>query len=190
VSLFQEVGISSWISKPVKQRHLLHVLASASTGKAIARDGHAISAAPAKPVRDGLKILLAEDSFITQKVTLAQLKKLGYEADLVSNGVEALDAVRNRSYHLVFMDCQMPEMDGYEATRRIRETGTGPANPWIVAMTANAMHGDREKCLEAKMNDYIAKPVRMEELKQVFVRMGAKQPDNGTVVATPVSAVN
>jgi CheY-like chemotaxis protein len=107
------------------------------------------------------RILLAEDSIINQQVALAILKKLGCQTDLVANGKEALESLRRFSYDLVFMDCQMPEMNGYEASTLIRDPKSGLPNPRvpIIALTAHALQGDRQKCLAAGMDDYIAKPV-------------------------------
>jgi CheY-like chemotaxis protein len=104
-----------------------------------------------------------------------QQAKLGYRADVVANGLEAIAALQDIPYDLVLMDCQMPELDGYEATRRIRAPDSGVLQPTvpIVAMTANAMKGDREKCLEAGMDDYIAKPVQPGELRGALERWSA-----------------
>ena len=116
------------------------------------------------------RILVAEDNLTNQEVAVAMLKKLGYRADLVGNGVEALQALREADYDVVLMDCEMPEMDGYEATRRIRERRTGTRNPHIpiIALTADAMSGDRDKCLQAGMSDYLAKPVEPRQLADVL----------------------
>jgi CheY-like chemotaxis protein len=123
------------------------------------------SPAPAANPKRG-RILVVEDNAVNQMVAVRLLEKLGYSADIAANGIEALSAVQRISYDLMLMDCQMPEMDGFEATMRLRrrETGIGCHIP-IIAMTANAMAGDRESCLAAGMDDYIAKPVRIEELK-------------------------
>jgi PAS domain S-box-containing protein len=115
-----------------------------------------------------LSILLAEDNLINQKVAIRMLERLGYKAEIAANGQEAMEALKNHPYDVVLMDVQMPEMDGLEATRRIRSTPG--RQPYIIAMTAHAMKGDREICLGAGMNDYVSKPVRMEELKAAIER--------------------
>ena len=116
------------------------------------------------------RILLVEDNLTNQEVAVAMLRKLGYSAHLVTDGVEALQALRQTDFDLVLMDCEMPEMDGYEATRRIRDHRTGTLNPHIpiVAITAGAMTGDREKCLDAGMSDYIAKPIELWQLTEAM----------------------
>ena len=133
-------------------------------------------AAPVAPVRPEIReksharILLAEDNVINQKVAGAILRKGGWEADVVSNGIEALRALAESDYDLVLMDCEMPEMDGFEATRRIRNGSAGTRNPQIpiIALTAGAMAGDREKCLLAGMNDYMTKPVGPPQLREML----------------------
>jgi CheY-like chemotaxis protein len=119
-----------------------------------------------------LRILLAEDNAVNQKVTLGQLARLGYRADLAANGLEVLHALERQSYDVVLMDVQMPEMDGLEATRRIVARWSGAQRPWIVAVTAHAMAGDREQCISAGMDDYLVKPIRLEELVAVLGRTG------------------
>ena len=113
-----------------------------------------------------LNILVAEDDPMNQQLALMVLKRLGYGADIAVNGNEVLEMVSEKKYDLIFMDVQMPEMDGLEATRMIRLCLT--VQPVIIAMTANAMDGDREKCLQSGMNDYISKPVNFEELMQIL----------------------
>jgi len=116
------------------------------------------------------RILLAEDNTVNQIVALGILKKLGFRTDAVANGLEAIEALKSFPYDLVLMDMQMPEMDGMEATRQIRNPRTQCPNPNIpiIALTANAMQEDRDKCLEAGMNDYISKPVILMALAQVI----------------------
>ena len=125
-----------------------------------------------------MQILLAEDNPVNQKVALRMLKRLGYEADIANNGVEVLEALEKQSYDLILMDMQMPEMDGLEATRQVVAKYAEPIRPYIIALTANAMHGDRERCIAAGMNDYVSKPIRVEDLQNAFDRMPEKaQPD-------------
>lgn len=119
------------------------------------------------------RILLVEDNEINQNVALTMLKKLGYRADLAVNGLEAVNAIARSSYDLILMDCQMPEMDGYEATKTIRSMEKGLKHTSIVAMTANAMEGDREKCLRAGMDDYLAKPIKLDSLQIMLERLAA-----------------
>ena len=115
-----------------------------------------------------LRILLAEDNVVNQKVTQKMLSKLGYRATVVANGIEVLQALDNQHYDVILMDVQMPEIDGLEATRAIRQRWKD--GPKIIAMTASALKGDREMCLAAGMDDYISKPVRMEDLARKLSR--------------------
>jgi signal transduction histidine kinase/ligand-binding sensor domain-containing protein/DNA-binding response OmpR family regulator len=119
-----------------------------------------------------LRVLLAEDNSINQRVTLLMLERLGYRADVAGNGFEVLDALRRQTYDLILMDVQMPGMDGLEATRRIRAHWPDDEQPRIVAMTANALRGDREACLESGMDDYLSKPVLFEDLRSALLRAG------------------
>jgi PAS domain S-box-containing protein len=121
-----------------------------------------------------LTVLLAEDNAVNQKVALRFLERMGYNADAVGNGLEAVNAFENRSYDLVLMDLQMPEMDGLEASRQIRRTVAADRQPKIIALTANAMQGDREICLDAGMDDYISKPVKMHEIVAAIRRQFSK----------------
>jgi PAS domain S-box-containing protein len=149
---------------------------SAPSGLAAAPSGRMLS-----ELQD-VKILVAEDNVINQKVIVGQLQRLGCTAEIVTNGLEVMRALQAAPYEIILMDCQMPEMDGYETTREIRartkEIGT-PA-PHIIAVTAHAMKGDREKCLAAGMDDYIAKPVQMAELKAVLDRWKSKRRREGS----------
>jgi CheY-like chemotaxis protein len=118
--------------------------------------------------RHPLRILLAEDNVVNQKLALRLLQQMGYRADLASNGIEAVESVERQPYDVVLMDVQMPEMDGLEAARRITARWQPGERPRIVAMTANAMAGDREECLAAGMDDYLTKPIRVEALVQAL----------------------
>jgi CheY-like chemotaxis protein/HPt (histidine-containing phosphotransfer) domain-containing protein len=120
--------------------------------------------------RHPLRILLAEDNVVNQKVALRLLGQMGYRADVAANGLEAIDAVERQTYDVVLMDVQMPELDGFEASREINRRWPGERRPRLVAMTANAMQGDRELCEAAGMDDYVAKPIRVEELVAALER--------------------
>lgn len=126
--------------------------------------------------RKPLRILLAEDNVVNQKVALQILKQMGYRADTVANGLEILSALERQTYDVLLTDIQMPEMDGLEATKRICELWPKPKRPSIIAMTAGAMEGDKEKCLQAGMDDYISKPINIQQLQLVLERCQAKTP--------------
>ncbi len=160
------------MSKPAKPDALRDVLVGVLQTKPVEDD-----AEPAKPEFDGdlgsthpLRILLAEDNPVNQKVAAALLARMGYEVDIANNGQEALQAVMSNTYDLVLMDVQMPEMDGLAATRAIRTMLPEAEQPHIVALTANALKGDREACLEAGMHEYVTKPIRSDELTDVLRR--------------------
>ncbi len=154
--------------KPIKASQLYNALAGLWAAEV---EPVAAAAAPAAPrfdtemgQRHPLRILLAEDNAVNQKLALKVLARLGYRADIAGNGLEALESLRRQVYDVVLMDVQMPEMDGLEATRAIRHEWPGQRGPRIIAMTANAMKEDREECLAAGMDDYLSKPIRVEEL--------------------------
>jgi CheY-like chemotaxis protein len=125
--------------------------------------------------RHPLRILLAEDNVVNQKLALRLLQQMGYRADLASNGIEAIECVARQTYDVVLMDVQMPEMDGLEASRRITAKWKPNNRPRIVAMTANAMQGDREECLAAGMDDYVTKPIRVDALVDALNRVPARK---------------
>ncbi|WP_299404991.1 response regulator [Acaryochloris sp. IP29b_bin.148] len=166
---------SALLNKPIQEAQL-----GAAMVRAIADQPHKInptaepSPALPNPNLQSLRILLAEDVVVNQKVALLILKQLGYEADVANNGLEVLAALHRQSYDVVLMDVQMPEMDGLTAARQIQESGALETRPYVIALTANAMQGDREKCLEAGMQDYVSKPIRSEELKLALERYIAK----------------
>ena len=156
--------------KPVRQSRLFACLANAllgpsTTPRALAK---ALIAPSLRPQQ--IRVLIAEDNTVNQRVTFGQLKKLGYSADVVPDGLAVLKALDRLHYDIILMDCQMPEMDGYEATRRIRARMGDFPQPHIIAMTAHAMQGDREKCLAAGMDDYISKPVQLNALAAALAR--------------------
>ena len=160
---FAEAGFSGYLNKPVRQHDLRDVLSFILTGDADAPGAivtrHTVRDALSGFDGSGARILLAEDNITNQHVALGILKKFGLRADAVADGEEALAALSAVPYDLVLMDCQMPRMDGYEAARRVRMMEGAVRDVPIIAMTASAMAGDREKCLEAGMNDYVPKPV-------------------------------
>jgi len=167
--------LAASLHKPVKPSQLLDTIMDVlwRTGRPAPAVQAAATAAPAD--RAGAvhpdRILLAEDNVVNQKVALLTLRNLGYRADLAANGREVLEAVGRQVYDVVLMDVQMPEVDGFEATRRLRQLfpeGTG--RPWVIAVTANAMEGDRAECLAAGMDDYLSKPLKPVELQAALTR--------------------
>ncbi|MDJ0766759.1 MAG: response regulator, partial [Myxococcota bacterium] len=192
----QEAGFAGYLVKPARPDDLRDVLATVwseqQSGKAIGHivTRHSVAEARAaeKPEKRkkrksrarGWRVLVAEDNIVNQKVAQRMLEKLDCVVDVAANGEEAVDMWSKLPYDVVFMDCQMPEMDGYEATRQIRSLEGADRHTPVVAMTANAMDGDREVCLDAGMDDYLPKPVRMDECREILEKWA---PDSGGKVS-------
>jgi PAS domain S-box-containing protein len=158
------------LAKPVKASQLYNALVKALAEHVAEREEGAPVAEEGERPTSSLRILLAEDNAVNQKVALRLLDQLGYRADVAANGLEALQALERQPYDLVLMDVQMPELDGLDATRRICERWPSQVRPRIIAMTANAMAEDREACFAAGMDDYVAKPIRLDELAAAVSR--------------------
>ncbi len=172
----EDALFAAYLAKPLKQSQLFDTLVTLFAPKSDPEP----SKTKNKPKTDSematrhpLRILLAEDNLVNQKLAIRLLEQMGYRADLASNGQEALESVARQTYDVVLMDVQMPEMDGLEASRRLN-TEYGADRPRIVAMTANAMQGDREMCLEAGMDDYIAKPIRVPVLIEALLNVPSR----------------
>ncbi|NWG06196.1 MAG: GAF domain-containing protein [Chloroflexi bacterium] len=170
---------AAFLTKPLKQSQLFDTLAGLFAGpkareeKRFAPALERLKLDPEFGARHPIKILLAEDNAVNQKLALRLLEQMGYRADMASNGLEAVESIQRQFYDVILMDVQMPEMDGLDATRNIRKL-TGIRQPRIIAMTANAMEGDRELCLEAGMDDYISKPIRINELVEALTKVERK----------------
>ncbi len=178
----EEIGFAAYLTKPVRQSDLFDSLATILTGGTRKAGRTMVTRHSISEIRRGnVRILLAEDNITNQQVALGILKKLGLSADAVANGSEAVKALALISYDLVLMDVQMPEMDGYEATAQIRSPQSEVHNHDIpvIAMTAHAMAGDREKCLEAGMNDYLSKPVNPQALAEMLDKWLPQERDEG-----------
>ncbi len=169
----REAGIRGFLSKPIHHDQLLNCIRRVlSNGGS---DLEPMGVVTRHTLRDAVvsqrkRILVAEDNIVNQRVAARLLEKLGYRADIVANGQEAVEAISRLPYDAILMDCQMPVMDGFEATRTIRAIGTPVSKTPIIAMTANALAGDREKCIDAGMDDYLAKPVEAEQLRTTLVK--------------------
>jgi len=173
-----EVLFAAFLGKPIRQSQLFDTLVGLLAKDAAPK----IATAPVKPTLDPgmaarhpLRILLAEDNAVNQKLALRLLQQMGYRADLAGNGAEAVQSVARQVYDVVLMDVQMPEMDGLEASRQITARWDAAQRPRIVAMTANAMQGDREMCIEAGMDDYITKPIRVDALVEALNNVNARK---------------
>jgi CheY-like chemotaxis protein/HPt (histidine-containing phosphotransfer) domain-containing protein len=189
---FARVGFASCLNKPIKPAQLEEVLMRVVSGaKPAARKAVASKLDPSLAGRFPLRVLLCDDNAINQKVALRLLQQMGYKGDVAGNGLECLAALERQPYDLIFMDVQMPEMDGLEATHQIRLRQKNPSATGhfkriitIVAMTANAMQGDREKCLAAGMDDYLAKPVRPDDIRKILERWGSRVANDGAAEDT------
>jgi PAS domain S-box-containing protein len=197
IHTLQRLGIHGCVPKPVKQSQLFDCLVSPAcqvVAEDVARDARpklapAQNWTPNRPTRAGT-ILVVEDNRVNQTVVVEQLKKFGFRADAVGNGLEAIEALERIPYALVLMDCMMPEMDGFSATAEIRRGPERSRNVPIIAMTANAMKGDREKCLAAGMDDYISKPLKVKELAAILERWlstPAKPAERGETRGVPTT---
>jgi CheY-like chemotaxis protein len=160
-----ELGVAAHLMKPIKQSELLAAI-EMSLGVAVPEDERVeASLDDAKETLPPLRVLLAEDSLVNQKLAIGLMEKCGHSVMVANNGKEAIVALASQQFDVVLMDVEMPEMDGFEATAviRVKERQTGEHIP-IIAMTAHAMKGDRERCLEAGMDDYVSKPIRAKRL--------------------------
>ncbi len=186
---FEEIGFAAYSTKPIRHLELFHVLASVLSAAPDSGPQPIVTRHSARERRQPFagvhaRILLAEDNITNQQVALGLLKKLGLRAEAVANGAEAVHALESIPYDLVLMDVQMPEMDGLEATRRIRSAQSAIQNHRvpIIALTAHAMQGDRERCIEAGMNDYVSKPVSARALAEVLARWLPKKDESSAAV--------
>ena len=172
---FSDINLAAFITKPLKQVQLYDCLTSILSGKEKMQTSipkNELRLDTELGHRMPLRILLAEDNVVNQKVAIRILERLGFRADIAANGFEVIEGIKRINYDVVFMDIFMPEMDGYEATKYILDNYDRELRPKIIAMTANAMQGDKEKCIEAGMDDYIGKPVRVEELQATLQKWG------------------
>jgi CheY-like chemotaxis protein len=178
---------AAFLTKPIKASALCKVLEGI-----FARQMNCITSASPRPLntqlveRQPLRILLAEDNVVNQKVALRMLERMGYRADVVANGLEVIEALARQFYDVILMDVHMPEMGGLEATRRICQQWPTTRRPRIIAMTANAMQGDREACLTIGMDDYISKPVQAGALLAALTRCCPRDASE----LTPAAAVS
>jgi PAS domain S-box-containing protein len=170
------VDFAAHLTKPIKASQLYEALMSAfgETSEVVQPVGVGVARGSRATGRARLQVLLADDNAVNQQLALVLLKKMGYRADVATNGAEVLEALSRRPYDVVLMDVEMPVMDGLEASRRINQEWPAGQRPRIIAMTANAMQGDREACLAAGMDDYLSKPIRREELAAALARSEAR----------------
>jgi signal transduction histidine kinase/CheY-like chemotaxis protein len=170
---------TAYLTKPIRQSQLFDTLAGLfaheEAPKTAPVTANASRLDPEMAARRPLRILLAEDNVVNQKLALRILQQMGYRADLASNGLEAIESVRRQIYDVVLMDVQMPEMDGLDAAREICSRWMPHERPRIIAMTANAMQGDRDLCLSSGMDDYLTKPIRVERLVEALNQVPARE---------------
>jgi len=196
-ALLRTVGIEGHLIKPFKQARLREALRALAAGESLIATTNVVEAVPQRPAPQGrpLRILLAEDNVVNQKLAVIQLKRLGHSVVVASNGRQTLEALARDAYDAVFLDCQMPELDGYETAREIRRMeadrrfGSRPP-AFLIALTANAMTGDRERCLAAGMDEFLTKPLDHAQLPLVLRRavgeaMGSVPSPSPTVPAEP-----
>ena len=164
---FSDKGFAGFVTKPVKSAQLLDTLSNALGIAPSNGVTTQVSSVRELAKHWPLRILLTEDNVVNQKVALKVLERMGYRADVASNGYEAVQAMLHQTYDVVLMDIQMPGMDGIEATTKIREQ-LAENRPWIIALTANALQGDRERYLGVGMDDYLSKPIRIDELEKAL----------------------
>jgi CheY-like chemotaxis protein len=184
----RDAGVGAVVTKPVRHQALREGLQEALSLGPAARDRSTMPRGLPKPdarPRARARVLLVEDNPVNQKVAVRMLEGLGHRVDVAGNGLEALAAVRRLPFDVILMDCQMPEMDGYAATAEIRRLEGAARRTPIIAMTANAMSGDRERCLASGMDDYLAKPVRVKELYAVLGRWIGWETDDAPATSTP-----
>jgi two-component system sensor histidine kinase/response regulator len=171
---FEKIGFSAYLTKPIKQARLYDclklILSSNSQQKKSTKNSIITRHTIAENLKRSVKILVVEDNVIGQRVAMGILQKLGYNADIASNGLEAIQALKDNSYNLVFMDVSMPKMDGLKATKVIRDQNSSVKNHDIpvIGLTAHAMKGDKDKCLAAGMNDYLSKPLQPHAFTMVL----------------------
>ncbi len=185
-------NFAAFLNKPIKQSHLYKVLIQVLVREPIPVHPASSQLEPIDLLlakRLPLRILLAEDNVVNQKVGLLLLQHLGYRADVVSNGMEVLEALRRQPYDVVLMDVQMPQLDGLATTQRICQEWPPSERPVLIALTANAMQGDREMCLSVGMNDYISKPIRLQELARALSQCQPLLTDWATVEVKPLSTL-
>ena len=186
-----ELGFKGYLTQPVSQSQLLNCILGIVCGASSMLSRISVDARSRTKVIDNIRILVCDDHAVNQQVAQLYLDELGFKSNVVGNGLEALDAISKTDYDLVLMDCQMPEMDGLSATReqRLRERGTN-SHLKIVAMTAHAMEGDRQRCLDAGMDDYISKPIDPDQLKKVLEKHLPEATRSVLDVVPPIEGVS